>query len=60
MNYEDNGGDRMIGGLILILVGMIFAFFGIGGKGRVSGGGLVVTAGAGIILMISGAWLLSI
>jgi hypothetical protein len=50
----------MVGGWISIAIGIIFAFLGIGGKGRASGGGLVVSAGAGIILVIAGAWLLSI
>lgn len=49
----------MIEGLLLILIGMVFAFFGIGGKGSVRGGGLAVTAGAGVILIIVGAWFLS-
>jgi len=48
----------MIEGLLLILIGIVFAFFKIGGRGRVSGRGFDVTAGAGIIMIIVGVILL--
>jgi len=50
----------MIGGLILIIIDIVFTIFGIGGSGRVSGSGFVVSAGAGIILIIVGVILLSV
>ncbi len=49
----------MMGGLTLILTGIIFAFFGIGGRGRVSSSGFVVSAGSGIILFIVGVLVLA-
>ena len=50
----------MTSGWILILIGIFLALVGKGGRGRVNGGGLVVSGGAGIILIVAGALLLSV
>jgi len=49
-------------GWILILIGIVFAFLGIGGSAKMKSsslGGIVVSAGAGIILIIVGAYMVS-
>ena len=56
----------MIGGLILILLGLLFVLLGIGGtaKMKISGiaGGLVITITSvgGIVIIILGALILSV
>jgi hypothetical protein len=47
-------------GIVLIIIGILFLVFGIGGsaKANISGIGVVVTGGAGLILIIVGAMLL--
>ena len=51
----------MVGGWILILIGIVFAFFGIGGSAKADLGAIgVITASAGVILIIIGAVLVSI
>jgi hypothetical protein len=45
-------------GLLLIVIGIIFAVLGIGGSAKMrsgSLGGIIISAGAGVILIIVGA-----
>lgn len=60
----NKNGENMLAGLLLILIGIVFAYFGIGGKGKLSGssGGFsfVLSAGGGILLIVVGVLLLSL
>ncbi len=42
-------------GYWLIIIGMLFAFLKIGGRGKFSGAGLNLSASAGILLIVIGA-----
>jgi len=52
----------MIVGALAILIGLLFCFLGIGGRGSVrsSVGGFFVSAGGGVILIIAGILILGI
>jgi hypothetical protein len=50
----------MIFGLRLFIIGLIFAILGIGGsaKASIKGLGIFISASAGIVLMVVGAWMM--